>query len=134
MTGITEGIITALNHIFGNQEQWPEPLVFQVIPLTAEQQNLLGGRKREDRSFKVQYVPSESQNAGSACAEVGDVIMEYLELIQTETGLIRCTNKRYEIVEGVLDFYFSCNRIICPQENEKEKMEQAIVKGINIKE
>lgn len=132
MIGISEGISIALDGIFAGKytiytesiEQGMEASSFCITPLISSRQDFSSERMREDRSYLLQFFPGDQLNPIKECTEVGDQLLEELNVIETNVCKIRCINKQYEIVDGILNLSMDCNRIIRKKVEEKEIMER----------
>lgn len=118
----------------GNPGQGLEKPCLLITPLLSVQQEFLAGRRKTDISYMIQFFPESEQDGTQNCIQIGNKLLEELDVLETEKGRIRCTCKQYEIVDGVLQFSMNCNTVVNKPLEETEKMQQAILKNLWVEE
>ncbi len=97
---------------------------FFIQLLNAGQEQIVGNRYHREQSFDVHYFP---KNSTSELNNMSDQLMNALEYIEVEGGLVRGTKMHSEVVDGVLHFFVDFNLIITKQKHD-EFMEKLKIK------
>lgn len=125
------GISRALYDAFGEEyERYVDKVTqdlnepcFLIIPLNQGREQKLGRRYELSQSFDVHYFPKSEDNT-LECAGVLERLYDVLEYITVSGDLVRGTDMRGEIVNGVLHFFVDYNVFLWRPE-EKAAMEEA---------
>lgn len=116
INSIIEAISVSLNMEFGDRYEihmedikqgLKEPCFF-IMSLNPSKESYPGKRNFRESPFVIQYFP-ESENVRKECNETAERMMYCLEYI-TITGEerpTRGTDMKYEIVDGVLNFFIN---------------------------
>lgn len=114
---IRDGISIKLNATFGDgykvylkdvRQGLKEPCFFVAL-LQPERRPMIGPRSFQTNPFDIHYFPIDEADNGEMIT-VGEQLMEAMEIITLLNGdLIRGTNRKYEIVDGVLHFFVNFN-------------------------
>lgn len=114
---LMKGISSKLNATFGDgyeiylkdvAQGLTEPCFFIAV-LQPERHPMLGNRSHQTNPFDIHYFP-EDETDNCEMISVAEQMMDALEMITLLNGdLIRGTNRRYEIVDGVLHFFINFN-------------------------
>ena len=111
---IKNGIIAALADkytevpVYGDEvpQGFLQPAFF-VLATGAAAAKETGRRRRLGADFKVQYFPAEGLSRNEEMYDAGDALIELFEYVDTEDGALRPKGAKYEIADGVLNFYIS---------------------------
>lgn len=113
INSIIEGIAVALNGEFGDEykiyvekerQDLKEPCFF-VSCLNPTHTRILGRRFMRGNFFVLQYFPQNGQREKEECNEVAERLYDCLEWITVSGDLVMGAGMRYEIVDGVLNFF-----------------------------
>lgn len=128
INSIIEGIAIALNGEFGDDHKiyteevkqgLKEPCFF-VSCLNPTHTRILGRRFLRGNSFVLQYFPKDGGGEREECNEIAERLYDCLEWITVEGDPIMGAGMRYEIVDGVLNFFVHYNfTVYRPREDEK---------------
>lgn len=137
---ITIGIAQALNEEFGDEksiytdeiEQELESC-FYITPLTAIENLLVGKRYERSYPFMIQYFPKE-KNYSAECNEVTEQMLNALEYITLDEGLIRGEDMTSHIVDGVLNFEVTYKMHIFKKKTSADEVMESLDQEISIKE
>jgi len=80
----------------------------------------IGTRSLRKNQFVIQYFPHSDDRKGE-CYDVGEKMLECLEVIPVDGFLLRGTEMKFEIVDGVLHFFVDYNAF-SHKEQQKETM------------
>lgn len=85
----------------------------------------MGKRYLRQNQFAIQYFPESKDSPNVECNEVAERMFWCLEVIQADGGAVRGSNMKYEIVDGVLNFFvdYDCFVYKMGQQVHMEKME-----------
>lgn len=141
INSMIEAISAALNGEFGDDyeihmeeiEQGLEEPCFFVQCLNPTNELFLGKRYFRRNQFCIQYFP-ESAEKQRECNGVAERLWQCLEYITAygETKPIRGTKMRYEVVDGVLNFFVNYDCFVYKVEEQtamEEISENVTVKG-----
>ncbi len=124
---IIEAISISLNEEFGDgyeifteelEQDLKEPCFF-IFCLNQKPELFLGKRYFRELPFCIQYFP-QSANAQSECNAVGERMwccLEYITIYGEEKP-IRGTKMKYEVVDGVLNFFVNYDNFVIKQEQQ----------------
>lgn len=114
---LIKGVSIKLNATFGDgyeiyvkdvKQGLKEPCFFIAV-LQPERRPMLGLRSFQTNPFDIHYFPEDETDNGEMIG-VAEQMMDALEMITLLNGdLIRGTNRKYEIVDGVLHFFVNFN-------------------------
>lgn len=114
---LIKGVSIKLNATFGDgyeiyvkdvKQGLKEPCFFIAV-LQPERRPMLGPRSFQTNPFDIHYFPEDETDNGEMIG-VAERMMDALEMITLLNGdLIRGTNRKYEIVDGVLHFFVNFN-------------------------
>lgn len=120
INSIIQGISLAIKEKFGNEykvhmEERPQGLkepCFFVSCLNPTHELFLGRRYFRQNQFVIQYFPKDELHSKRECNETGDRLWSCLEWITVTGDLVMGTRMRYEIVDGVLNFFVNYNMFV----------------------
>ena len=81
----------------------------------------IGTRNLRKNQFVIQYFPHTDDRKGE-CYDVGEKMLECLEVIHVDGFLLRGTEMKFKIVDGVLHFFVDYDAF-SHKEEQKETME-----------
>ncbi|MCI9419844.1 MAG: hypothetical protein HFG32_07535 [Eubacterium sp.] len=120
------GISNALYEAFGYENFKNEilqdltPPCFYISCMEQKTKKYIGTRSLRKNQFVIQYFPHTDDRKGE-CYDVGEKMLECLEVIPVDGFLLRGTEMRFEIVDGVLHFFVDYNAF-SHKEQQKETM------------
>ncbi len=120
------GISNALYEAFGYENFKNEilqdltPPCFYISCMEQKTKKYIGTRSLRKNQFVSQYFPHTDDRKGE-CYDVGEKMLECLEVIPVDGFLLRGTEMRFEIVDGVLHFFVDYNAF-SHKEQQKETM------------
>jgi len=128
INSIIEAISIALNGEFGDdyeiyreevKQGLKEPCFF-VFCLNPQHEQFLGKRYFRTNQCCIQYFPKSDLNGQEECADVAERMMWCLEYIiaYSEEKPIRGTSMKYEVVDGVLNFFVNYDLFIIRTEEQ----------------
>lgn len=85
----------------------------------------VGERFSHNVEINVTYYPERKLNAREECEDIAQTLFAYLEYIDTDEGLIRTTDKRCEVKDGVLEFTLAV-QYHTVNSTDTEKMESIV--------
>lgn len=127
---IIMAISIALNQEFGddydilmeeNRQDLKEPCFF-ISCLNPSIGRYPGGRYLRRNQFCIQYFP-QTQDINKECLAVAERLSWCLEEIFMDSDLIRGTGMRYEVIDGILNFFVDYNFFVRKLKNENASME-----------
>lgn len=62
-------------------------------------------RYRRHHAFDIHYFPESEIDANDEMHDIGEQLLDYMEYIEVNGGIVRGRNMRYEIANGVLHFF-----------------------------
>lgn len=95
---------------------------FLIAEIDNSMELVLGSRYKESHSFDIHYFPKE--NLVREMHQVSDVLFEILEYIDTGEGLLRGSNLRSNIQDGVLHFFVDYEFFVMKNRKREEPMEE----------
>lgn len=110
INSIIEAISITLDAEFGyetHMEEIKQDLVepcFYISCLNPTVELFLGKRYFRQNQFVIQYFP-ESDNEQRECNSVAERLMWSLEYITLDSDLTRGTAMKYEVIDGILNFF-----------------------------
>ncbi len=120
------GISNALYEAFGYENFKDEilqdltPPCFYISCMEQKTKKYIGTRSLRKNQFVIQYFPHSDDRKGE-CYDVGEKMLECLEVIPVDGFLLRGTEMKFEIVDGVLHFFVDYNAF-SHKEQQKETM------------
>lgn len=113
---VIDGIAQKLNQVFGNgyeiyideMEQGVTTPCFLIVCLKGRQEQEIGATYKWELPFDIQYFPHEVKLTHEVNSVVG-ILNTGLEYIQIEDGLLRGTELKHEVIDGVLHFFVNYN-------------------------
>lgn len=129
-----EGISRALyeefgyeNHMEEMKQDFEEPCFF-IQCLNPSCKRCLGYRYHRRNTFCIQYFPKSKGDGRRECNEVAERMLGCLEYVELD-GMVRGTGMRYEVVDGVLNFFVDYNYFVyraAVQETEMDSLHSEI--------
>lgn len=143
INSITEAISISLNEEFGDsyeihmeeiQQDLKEPCFF-ISSLNPTIRQFLGKRYFRTNQFCIQYFP-ETAEKQRECNNVAERMWQCLEYITIcdEDKPIRGTKMKYEVVDGILNFFVNYDCFINKQETEQQTLMESLEVSANMKE
>lgn len=129
ITGISQKLDAEFNgiDIYINQIKQGIGLpCFFIMLLAPSQMQIVGDRYYREQSFDVHYF-SKTDNAFEL-NKVSDELMNALEYIVVDDGLLRGTKMHSEVVDGVLHFFVNYNAFTIKEKPKDKYMQQLKVK------
>ncbi len=113
INSIIESISISLNAEFGDDyttytesvEQGLNEPCFFVSCINPTNRVFLGKRYFRENQFCIQYFPADKDRAKEECNAVAERLFPCLEYITVTGDLVRGTKMKYEVVDGVLNFF-----------------------------
>jgi protein involved in ribonucleotide reduction len=107
------GISQKLNQVFGDDykihideiEQGLKEPCFLIVNLTGDQELEIGNLYNRDQSFDIHYFPKNKKKISREVNSVVDTLNMELEYITVAGNLVRGTEMKHEVVDGVLHFF-----------------------------
>ena len=138
INSIIVGISTALDAEFGERyeifteeiKQGLEEPCFFIACLNPTHKLFLGKRYFRQNSFCIQYFP-ESDKKQQECLDVAERLTECLEIITAADTQIRGTKVKYEVIDGVLNFFINYDYFFYKVKDETPI--ESISTNINVK-
>ena len=128
--GISQALDTAFSDVEIHIDQIKQGLVgpcFFIMLLAPNQTQTIGARYYRENSFDIHYFPKKDNT--SEINTVTDKLMNVLEYINFDGGLLRGTKIHSEVIEGVLHFFVNYNFYTIKDTIADPYMEQLDVKG-----
>lgn len=134
---IIKAIAISLKNEFGadysiyteNIEQGLKEPAFSIVLLTADNEQIVGGRYYRRANFDVHYFPQDKLNAKRECIDVAERLTLCLEIINSVDNIYHMIKMNYEIVDGVLHFFVTYNPIVKRVTDPLDKMEKLTISG-----
>ena len=106
------------------QQGMEEPCFF-ISSISPAFRRYMGKRYLRQNQFAIQYFPESKDSPNAECNEAAERMCWCLEVIQADGGAVRGSNMKYEIVDGVLNFFvdYDCFVYKTRQQARMEKME-----------
>lgn len=92
------------NHMEQIKQGFKEPCFF-IQCLNPNIRQFLEKRYFRQNQFCIQYFPKSNTDGNAECYSVAETLQFLLETIPVSDKYIRGTNMRYEVVDGVLNFF-----------------------------
>jgi len=137
---IIDGILAALSEEFGDEytlytesvmQGMKEPCFF-VFCINPTNRLFLGKRYFRENQFCIQYFPADKDRAKEECNAVAERLFSCLEYITVTGDLVRGTKMKYEVVDGVLNFFVNYDLFVykvAASDAMEEISENVTVKG-----
>lgn len=128
--GISQALDAAFSDVEIHTDQIKQGLVepcFFIMLLEPSQEQILGPRYYRENSFDIHYFPKTDNT--SEINDVADKLMDALEYIKFDGGLLRGTKMHSETVAGVLHFFVDYNFHTIKDIVTNPYMEKLKVKG-----
>lgn len=141
INSIIDGISIKLNEIFGDdyeiysediEQGFKEPCFF-ILPLNQKKSPKLKNRSFREHSFNIHYFPTSSYEKIREINSVLHTLMDELEYISIDNGLIRGTNIKSEVVDNILHFFINYNLFTVNNSNNDEDMTDISIKEITMR-
>lgn len=140
INAITESISISLNAEFGDEyttytesvEQGLNEPCFFVFCINPTNRLFLGKRYFRENQFCIQYFPADADREREECNAVAERLFSCLEYITVTGDLERGTKMKYEVVDGVLNFFVNYDLFVYKVETAdamEEISENVTVKG-----
>lgn len=128
---ITDAISIALNGEFGdgytnyteNVKQGLKEPCFFIFCINPTHELFLGKRYFRENQFCIQFFPADKQNMNSECHAAAERLEFCLEWITVTGDLVHGTKMKYEIVDGVLNFFVNYDMFVY-RRSESQPMEE----------
>lgn len=125
INSIIESISISLNAEFGDDytiytesvEQGLSKPCFFIFCINPTNQLFLGKRYFREHGFCLQYFPVDNDQANREGNAVAERLYSCLESISVSGKRLRGTNMKYEIVDGVLNFFVNYDFFVCKKTN-----------------
>ena len=128
ITGISQKLDSEFNSISEDYEIYTEEVkqdfqepCFFITLLSLDQTQIIGNRYSRTQPFDIHYFP-KVEGSNSEILEVTEVLVNALEYIMIDEGLIRGTKMNSEVVDGVLHFFVNYNMHVIKEVTKEEKM------------
>lgn len=137
---IIDGISIKINELFGDdyyiyseeiEQGFKEPCFF-IFLLNPSFKPKLGTRSYREYNFDIHYFPKISNEKNYDMYDTNEKLIDGLEYISIDGGLIRGSKIHSEIIDNVLHFFIKYSLFVIKEDVETEKMESLILKQ-NIK-
>lgn len=117
---ITNAISVSLNGEFGDgyknyTEEVKQGLIepcFFISCINPTHNLFLGKRYFRENQFCIQYFPADKQNPKAECHAVAERMEFCLEWITVTGDLVRGSKMKYEIVDGILNFFVNYDMFV----------------------
>ena len=109
------------NYMEEIQQGLKEPCFF-ISSVNPTFRRYMGKRYFRQNQFVVQYFPGSKDNVNAECNEVAERMCWCLEVIDAGGGRVRGSNMKYEIVDGILNFFVNYDCFVY-QMGQQERME-----------
>lgn len=140
INSIIEAISISLNAEFGDDyttytesiEQGLNKPCFFVFCINPTNRVFFGKRYFRQNQFCIQFFPADESRANEDCNAVAERLFSCLEYITVTEDLVRGTKMKYEIVDGVLNFFVNYDMFVYkvePSDAMEEISENVSVKG-----
>lgn len=140
INSIIESISISLNAEFGDDytiytesvEQGLNEPCFFLSCINPTHRLFLGNRYFRENQFCIQYFPTVKDRAKEECSTIAERLFLCLECICVAGDWVRGTKMRYEVVDGVLNFFINYDLFVykvVASEAMKEISENVTVKG-----
>ena len=140
INSIIASISISLNAEFGDEyttytesvEQGLNEPCFFPFCLNPTNRVFLGKRYFRENQFCIQYFPAEKDRAKEECNAVAERLFSCLEYITVTGDLVRGTKMKYEVVDGVLNFFVNYDLFVykaAASDAMDEISEKVTVKG-----
>lgn len=140
INSIIESISSSLYQEFGEnytiytesvQQGLKEPCFF-VFCMNPTSRVFLGNRYFRENGFCIQYFPAIKDQAQEECNAAAERLYSCLEYLTVTGDFVRGTKMRYEIVDGILNFFVNYDLFVSkkmPFDVMEELSEKVTVKG-----
>lgn len=127
---IIDGISNKIYELFGEkysiysesiEQGFKEPCFF-ICLLKPTSKSKLKNRSYREYNFDIHYFPSKSNSKNEEMLNVGETLIEELEYITVDGGLIRGSKISYEIIDDVLHFNIKYSLFTIREDAIDEKM------------
>lgn len=140
INSIIEAISISLNAEFGDDyttytesiEQGLNKPCFFVFCINPTNRVFFGKRYFRQNQFCIQFFPADESRENEDCNAVAERLFSCLEYITVTEDLVRGTKMKYEIVDGVLNFFVNYDMFVYkvePSDAMEEISENVSVKG-----
>lgn len=123
------------NYVENDKQELENPCFF--ISCINPTHNLFLGNERRKRYFRknqfcIQFFPEDKENPKTECNSVAERMEFCLEWIRAGGDLVQGTNMKYEVIDGVLNFFVNYDLFVyrdANPENMEELSENIHMKG-----
>lgn len=135
---IITGVSTTLFGVFGYENfkneipQDLDPPCFYIRCIEPGVKKFIGTRYLRRNHFVIQYFPSSDDRKGE-CYSVGEQMLECLEVVPVDDFFLRGTEMRFDVVDGVLNFFVDYNAFVRKKTPEQIAM-ASMVNKVQVKE
>lgn len=126
---LIQAIAKGIDGIFGDCEIYEDEIeqglnepCFLIAEIDNSMELVLGSRYKASHSFDIHYFPKE--NLVGEMHQVSDALFEILEYIDTGEGLLRGSNLRSNIQDGILHFFVDYEFFVMKNRKREEPMEE----------
>lgn len=129
ITGISQKLDSEFNLLSNEYEIYTEEVkqdfqepCFFITLLSLDQSQIVGNRYSRVQPFDIHYFPSTS-DTNSEINGLTKKLMDILEYITVDGGLVRGTKMKAEVVNNVLHFFINYNMIVKKDITKEDSME-----------
>lgn len=131
MHEIQSSVVTQLNKIFPEAEfymddigqDFTEPCFF-ILAVSSEQKQVIKDRYYRQYAFDIQYFPQDTGAPAEEISEVEAVLWTALEYVELQDGLVRGTQMRTQIIDGILHFFVQYDVFVLKKQEQIPVMEK----------
>lgn len=124
INSIIAGISTTLDSAFGYEvydeeiKQGLEEPCFFIKCLNPTNSLFLGRRYYRVNNFVIQYFPKSEHKPKAECYTVAEQLMQCLESIPVLDEVLRGTEMKFEVIDGILNFFVNYNCFVYKVEHK----------------
>ena len=132
INSIIEAISISLNEEFGDdytnymeevKQGLKEPCFF-ISCLNPTQKLFFGKRYFRENQFCIQYFPLNKMREKEECNDVAERLFDCFEYITVTGDLVRGTKMKYEIADGILNFFVNYDMFVYKKADTTDVMEE----------
>lgn len=140
INSIIEAISISLNEEFGDDytnyteeinQGLKEPCFF-ISCLNPTQKLFFGKRYFRENQFCIQYFPFDKMREKEECNDVAEKLFDCLEYINVTGDLVRGTKMKYEVTDGILNFFVNYDMFVYKKTDPPDVMEE-LSKNVSMK-
>lgn len=134
INSIIESISVSLKAEFGDEckiyreakrQDLEEPCFF-IQCLNLAESLYLGKRYFRQNQFCIQYFPKDEYHMNQECCEVAERLFVCLEYLNVGDNLVRGTKMKYELVDGILQFFVNYDLFVYKTVESVPAMEEVL--------